>query len=57
MEWYKDEQPRQKILSLIQTSLDNDLPESYDRISFNDKTYLLFNHFVDISAQGYGWTA
>ena len=57
VEWYKDEQPRQKVLSLIQTSLDNDLPESYDRISFNDKTNLLFNHFVDISAQGYGWTA
>ena len=57
VEWYKDEQPRQKVLSLIQTSLDNDLPESYDRISFNDKANLLFNHFVDISAQGYGWTA
>lgn len=57
VEWYKDEQPRQKVLSLIQTSLNNDLPESYDRLSFNDKTNLLFNHFVDISAQGYGWTA
>ena len=57
VDWYKDEQPRHKVLALIQTSLNEDLPMSYDRVSFNDKTNLLFNHFVDMAVQGYGWTA
>ena len=57
VDWYKDAQPRQRVMSLIQTSLDKDLPESYDRAVFNDKTNTLFNHFVDMAAQGYGWIA
>lgn len=55
VDWYKDEQPRQKILSIIQISLNNDLPESYDREVFNSKTNLLMNHFIDMAVQGYGW--
>ncbi len=57
VDWYKDARPRQKVLSLIQTSLNKDLPESYDRAVFYDKTNTLFNHFVDMAAQGYGWIA
>lgn len=57
IDWYKDEQPRKKVLGLIQSSLNEDLPESYDRVAFNDKTNLLLNHFVDMAVQGYGWTA
>ena len=44
-------------MSLIQLSLDKDLPESYDRLAFNDKTNLLLNHFVDMAVQGYGRAA
>lgn len=57
VDWYKDAQPRQKVLSIIQTSLNKDLPDSYNRAIFNDKTNTLFNHFVDMAAQGYGWIA
>lgn len=57
VDWYKDEQPRHQVLALIQTSLNEDLPMSYDRMSFNDKTHLLFEHFVDMAVQGYGWVA
>lgn len=57
VDWYKDEQPKQQVFSLIQYSLNNDLPESYDRITFNDKTNLLLNHFIDMAVQGYGWVA
>ena len=57
VDWYKDDQPRQQVFSLIQYSLDNDLPESYDRIAFLDKTNLLLNHFIDMAVQGYGWVA
>ena len=57
VDWYKDEQPKKKVLALIQVSLDKDLPESYDRAAFTDKTNLLMNHFIDMAVQGYGWTA
>ena len=57
VDWYKDEQPRHKVLAMIKESLDNDLPQSYDKESFTDKTRLLFNHFVDMAVQGYGWIA
>ena len=55
VDWYKDEQPRQKVYKLIQVSLNKDLPESYDRVAFNDKTNLLMEHFIDMAVQGYGW--
>ena len=57
VDWYKDDQPRQKVYSLIQISLNEDLPESYDRVSFLDKTNLLLNHFIDMARQGYGWAS
>lgn len=57
LDWYKDEQPRKRVFTLIQTSLNEDLPESYDRISFNEKTNLLLNHFIDMAIQRYGWVA
>ncbi len=57
VDWYKDEQPKKKVLALIQISLDKNLPESYDRAAFTDKTNLLMNHFIDMAVQGYGWTA
>ena len=57
VDWYKDEQPRTMVFTLIQKSLNDDLPQSYDREAFADKTNLLLNHFVDMAVQGYGWTA
>nr|MDE5561491.1 DUF3387 domain-containing protein [Bacteroidaceae bacterium] len=55
VDWYKDGQPRQKVMDIIQVSLNNDLPESYDREVFATKTNLLMNHFIDMAMQGYGW--
>ena len=55
VDWYKDEQPRTMVFTIIQKSLNDDLPLSYDRDAFADKTRLLLNHFVDMAVQGYGW--
>ena len=55
VDWYKDEQPKEKVRTTIQRSLDEDLPESYDKESFNAKIDLLMNHFIDMAVQGYGW--
>ena len=57
VDWYKDEQPKERVLTLIKVSLNEDLPESYDREAFTDKTNLLMNHLIDMAVQGYGWTA
>ena len=55
VDWYKDPQPKTKVLGLIQRSLDKDLPKTYDREVFSNKTSLLLDHFVDMAVQGYGW--
>lgn len=55
VDWYKDEQPKQKVMAIIKVSLNNDLPELYDREVFATKTNLLMNHFIDMAVQGYGW--
>ena len=57
VDWYKDDQPKQMVMSIIQGSLNEDLPLSYDREVFSAKTNLLMNHFIDMAIQGYGWVA
>lgn len=57
VEWYKDVQTRALVRDAISAALDKDLPNSYDIDSFNSKTDLLLNHFMDMSVQGYGWVA
>lgn len=55
MDWYKDEQPRAKLKYEVELSLNDDLPESYDKAAFDSKVSLLMNHFMDMAVQGYGW--
>lgn len=57
VDWYKDEQPKARVKSAIEVSLNEDLPESYDVASFRSKIDLLMNHFIDMAVQGYGWIA
>ena len=57
VDWYRDEQPRAKVKSAIEESLNTDLPMSYDKETFAAKTALLLDHFVDMAVQGYGWVA
>ena len=55
VDWYKDDQPTERVKNAIKESLNIDLPECYDKDSFNAKTVLLLNHFIDMAVQGYGW--
>ncbi len=57
IDWYKDEQPKLKVKRAIEDSLNNDLPESYDKEIFNSKINLLLNRFIDMAVQNYGWIA
>ena len=55
VDWFKDEQTKEKVYTVIQEVLNEDLPESYDKPIFDAKTDLLLSHFVDMAVQGYGW--
>lgn len=55
VDWYKDEQPCAKLKYEVELSLNDNLPESYDKEAFDSKVSLLMNHFVDMAVQGYGW--
>ena len=55
VDWYKDEQPKTKVKNQIIMILDKELPQSYDKDSFNDKVGVLMTHFMDMSLQHYGW--
>ena len=55
VDWYKDEQPKARVLSAIENILNEDLPESYDKEVFKSKSMLLLDHFIDMTVQGYGW--
>ncbi len=55
VDWYKDEQPKQQVLNIITSTLDADLPQSYDKPAFDAKRHLLLSHFIDMAVQGYGW--
>ena len=57
VDWYRDEQPRAKVKTAIEESLDADLPISYDKDTFSSKIELLLSHFIDMAVQGYGWVA
>ena len=57
VDWYKDEQPRARVKTAIEKSLDADLPVSYDKETFAAKIQLLLTHFIDMAVQGYGWVA
>lgn len=57
VDWYKDEQPLATVKSVIERSLDADLPPSYDKTTFISKIDLLLAHFIDMAVRGYGWIA
>ena len=49
IDWYKDEQPRQRVKSSIEKILDNFLPKSYDSHIFNIKSDVIFTHIIEQS--------
>ena len=55
VDWYKDEQAAATVKDAISSSLDADLPQSFDKDAFESKINLLLNHFVDMAVQHYGW--
>lgn len=52
IDWYKDEQPRQRVRFRVEDVLDSFLPESYSKEMFNIKTDIIFSHIVEEAMRG-----
>lgn len=57
VDWYKDEFTTLRVKDAIVTSLNEDLPQSYDKKSFEYIIILLLAHFIDMAVNSYGWIA
>lgn len=56
-EWHKEKATQELVKREIQSILDKDLPDSYDRKIFADKKELVFKHFYELAEQGRGFAA
>jgi type I restriction enzyme R subunit len=57
VDWYKERQSQEKVKSAVEEVLDSELPESYDRALFSEKSRALYQLILDYSARGLKWTA
>lgn len=56
-DWWKDGQTQRKVKVAVEEVLDQDLPDSYDRITFKEKSDNVFELIVDFAANGKKWAA
>lgn len=56
-DWYKNAQTQRVVRSAVEQVLDNNLPESYDRVLFREKCDDVFYRIVDYASQGRKWAA
>jgi len=54
-DWWKDGQTQRIVKAAVEEVLDQDLPESYDRISFKEKSDNVFELIVDFASNGRKW--
>lgn len=55
VDWFKDEQPKQRLKNKIEEILDKKLPKSYDKQVFKQKTEIVFNFIENRAMYGRGY--
>lgn len=55
VDWFKDEQPKQRVKNKIETVLDKALPDSYDKEVFQNKTETIFRFILNRAVSGRGY--
>lgn len=55
VDWFKDEQPKQRVKNKIETVLDKVLPDSYDKEVFQNKTETIFQFILNRAVSGRGY--
>jgi len=53
--WQNDQQPKERVRSVIHGCLDKTLPTCYDSEIFAEKRELIFGHIVEQAMTGYAW--
>ena len=56
-EWHKEKATQEMVKREIQKILDKDLPNSYNRTIFAEKTEVVFQHFYQLAESGRGFVA
>ncbi len=56
-DWWKDGQTLRQVKSAVEAILDENLPDSYDRVSFKEKSDNVFDLIVELSVNGRKWAA
>ncbi|WP_413171807.1 type I restriction endonuclease subunit R [Anabaena azotica] len=56
-DWYKDMQSQSKVKSAVEAVLDQNLPDSYDRVLFKSKCDTVFDLIYDHASKGVKWAA
>jgi len=54
-DWYKDDQSQRRVKSTVEEVLDENLPNSYDRILFKAKCDIIFDLIYDQASKGQRW--
>ncbi|MBT5966991.1 MAG: hypothetical protein HOG60_06810 [Gammaproteobacteria bacterium] len=57
LDWWKGSQTQHKVKSAVEQVLNENLPDSYDRVLFKEKSDNVFNLIVDFTTQGKKWAA
>jgi type I restriction enzyme R subunit len=56
-DWFKDSQSQKAVRSAVEKVLDENLPETYDRVMFKEKCDNLFELILDCASSGRKWAA
>ena len=56
-DWFKDSQSQKAVRSAVEKVLDENLPETYDRVMFKEKCDNLFEMILDYASSGRKWAA
>jgi type I restriction enzyme R subunit len=56
-DWYKDQQSQIRVRSAVQQVLNDNLPDSYDRLLFQNKCHHVYDVILDYASRGVKWAA
>jgi type I restriction enzyme R subunit len=56
-DWYKDSQSQKKVRAAVEKVLDENLPDSYDRVLFRKKCDNVYELIFDYASKGQKWAA
>jgi type I restriction enzyme R subunit len=56
-DWYKDSQSQLRVKTVVEEILDSDLPETYDKNLFKEKSSKIYELIYDHAVKGLNWVA